>query len=169
MLRLLPGDTPVNYYDQKLNNNFENTWEKVKPTFWNYKTPLRSDFGRRQALVEIDVLVALSLDIDFEELITVYQNHFFTFRKFELADQYDQRGQHIPNTVRKNLGGKEVRDARANWDGKSPLTVSWEIDNGNKTISKTFYPPFTKVDREADYEQAYKVFKERFGGAVSSG
>ena len=103
-----------------------------------------------------------------EELITIYRNHFFTFRKYELADQYDKRGQHIPNTIRKNLGGKEVRDARANWDGESPLTVSWPIDNGNQTVTKTLYPPFTKVDREADYEQAYKVFTERYGEAIPS-
>lgn len=68
-----------------------------------------------------------------------------------------------PNTARKNKGAKEVREARKNWDGKSPLTASWKIDNGLKTITKTFYPPFTGVDREADYERAYQVFGERYG------
>lgn len=83
-------------------------------------------------------------------------------RQYEIVDEYDSGGQIIPNTTRKNQGAKEVREARENWDGESPLTVSWEIDDGLKTIKKTFYPPFTGVDREVDYERAYKAFKERY-------
>ena len=58
---------------------------------------------------------------------------------------------------------KEFRDAREEWDGHSPLTVSWDIDNGNQTVTKTFHPPFTPVDREADYARAWAVFEERYG------
>ncbi|MBF0235544.1 MAG: hypothetical protein HQK65_21290, partial [Desulfamplus sp.] len=52
--------------------------------------------------------------------------------------------------------------ALKDWDGESPLTVSWEIDNGLQTVTKTFYPPFEGVDREKDYEIAYNEFKRRF-------
>ena len=81
-------------------------------------------------------------------------------RQYEMVDEYDAKGRHIPNTTRKNPGAKEFREARDNWDGKSPIKVSWEIDNGLKTVTKTFYPPFTKVDRETDYERAYHFFKK---------
>ena len=84
-------------------------------------------------------------------------------KDYEEADEYDSCGQRLPNTKRKDAGGKEVRAARADHDGVSPLTVSWEIDNGNQTVTKTFYPPFAHVDRIEDYRTAYRVFSERLG------
>jgi len=54
------------------------------------------------------------------------------------------------------------------WDRRSPLTASWEIDNGLQTVTKTFYPfddpdePFKPVDRERDYADAWAAFAERF-------
>ncbi|HPE60354.1 MAG TPA: hypothetical protein PLB10_08450 [Thiolinea sp.] len=41
--------------------------------------------------------------------------------------------------------------------------MSWDIDNGNQTVTKTFYPPFKHVDRIEDYKTAYRVFSERLG------
>ena len=47
-------------------------------------------------------------------------------------------------------------------DGPISLDVSWPIDDGLQTVTKTFYPPFTKVDREEDYRRAWEVFSERY-------
>src|SRR5690606_28415889 len=35
---------------------------------WNYDTPLRTDYARRAALIEIDAIVAIMLGIEVEDL-----------------------------------------------------------------------------------------------------
>ncbi|MCB0323264.1 MAG: hypothetical protein KDD69_06800, partial [Bdellovibrionales bacterium] len=145
-----------------LSTDFELPWEDLDPTVWSYKTPLRTDFSRRQALLEIDVLVAMSLGLTLEELQTIYRVQFPVFRQYELADEYDQQGRRLPNTARKDAGGTEVRAARAEHGDEAPLTVSWTIDEGKQTVTKTFYPPYERFDRESDYREAWAFFSERF-------
>ncbi|ABM18404.1 N-6 DNA methylase [Marinobacter nauticus] len=130
---------------------------------WSPASAFRKDKERWQAALELDVLLAIGFGLDIEELIQLYRVQFSALVEYEKVDEYDSKGQRLPNTKRKDDGGKEVRAARADHDGVSPLTVSWEIDNGNQTVTKTFYPPFSHVDRIEDYRTAYRVFSERLG------
>jgi hypothetical protein len=150
------------------------TWFTRLGATWSRDSALRTDYARRQALVEIDVLVAIGLGMTLEELINIYRAQFPIMRDYERDTWYDQRGR-IVFTNSKGLstvglarkrergsdtpGWEEVRDMKS---GTFDVVIDDDTMPGGpikRTI--TYEAPFDRCDRETDYALAWAEFKRR--------
>lgn len=170
--------------DPRLPNDF---FSSLTPE-WNRNCALRTDYARRQALVEIDVLVAMALGLTLEELKTIYRVQFPVMRQYETDTWYDKNGR-IVFTNSKGLTGVGLSRKASNSDRsyaidtndrkETGIALGWEDikDLKEGTVTKTFMDdtlpggpversityiaPFDRCDREQDYETAWKAFSSR--------
>ncbi len=140
---------------------------------WDWDTPLRTRYARRQALVELDVLAAQALGLTLDELQTIYRVQFPVLRKYEQNTWYDQNGRIIytknrglPGVGFKSKKWKQVKDKPS---GTVERTVEDDTQPGGPVERTIVYEaPFTACDREADYERAWGVFENRSGDQTRS-
>ena len=118
---------------------------------WRPSTLLRRDLDRRQALIEIDALVALMLGVTADELCTIYRTQFAVLHGYDHGKyHYDANGRLVPVELQR-LWAKEG-------DSLSADELTAENVSGN---TYTYKLPFTRYDREADMRAAYAEFESR--------
>jgi hypothetical protein len=168
-------------WEKNWNDVFKlDSWSKQDPRLkafktltsnWQWSTPLRNWFERRQALVEIDVITAMALGLTIEELILIYNVQFPVLQQNEDDTWYDTKG-NIVFTCSKGLVGvgldraewNNIKDYKAGETYEHTITKS-ELYKGKKI---TYQAPFDKCDRVEDYKLAWDWFEKVFNGKNKS-
>jgi hypothetical protein len=131
---------------------------------WSASVPLRIDFARRQALIEIDVLVAHALGLTLDELCAIYRVQFDKLRANEQNTWYDRTGRiaYLDGETAYGFSTPRWREVHDMTSG----TVSREIEDdtlpgGPRQRVITYEAPFDRCDREEDYKTAWAEFEKR--------
>ncbi|MGB5917049.1 MAG: hypothetical protein WBG63_19445, partial [Phormidesmis sp.] len=154
-----------------------NTFFTPRTPHWQRHCALRTDYARRQALVEIDVLAAMALGLTLDELITIYRVQFPVMRQYDKETFYDQTGR-IVFTVSKGLPGVgyprkgNAKKGIIGWEDIQHMTEGTvervitddTLPGGPRQRTITYHAPFDKCDRETDYRTAWAAFEKRQGG-----
>lgn len=130
---------------------------------WTMKTPLRTDFERRAALVEIDALSALMLGLTAEHLALMFRAQFPVLRKYEYEMYFDRNGRkiakdHHAQGVHQQKDDYKLLQAWMNGEDCGDLLERYTPFGPDDAHEE---PWFYKPDREAEMRAAYADFEQR--------
>lgn len=147
---------------------------------WQWSTPLRNYFERRQALVEIDVIAAMALGLSLQDLEMIYTIQFPVLQQNENDTWYDAEGKIVFTCSRGLTGvgldrpvwnamrGNPIKDADGNVIAYEGLVSQYThtIDPRKSELyggqQQTFIAPYNRCDRIADYRTAWAHFEKKF-------
>ena len=132
----------------------------IGPT-WERTTPLRTEYERRAALVEIDALVAVWLGITEEQLEAIYPARYPVLGDYEDVTWFDATGRKIAG----NWNTFGTGQTKEHWQ----QFENYLEDPAANPVPDGYTAPFYKADRVAEYRQAHVVFAERLRRAQEGG
>ncbi|MCX5375848.1 DNA methyltransferase [Streptomyces sp. NBC_00091] len=124
---------------------------------WSWGTPLRTDFERRAALVEIDALVAVWLGISADELVAMYRARFPVLQQYEENMWFDATGRRIAKAHQQH-GYGQPKDA---WKQLS----SHENFPLEATVPDGYEGPLYRANRVEEMRAAHAEFTRRLRAA----
>ncbi|MET8134939.1 DNA methyltransferase [Streptomyces sp. NPDC005251] len=140
------------------------TWPKSTPTLaegvgptWTRDTPLRTEFARRAALVEIDALVAVWLGISADELVAMYDARFPVLQQYEENMWFDAAGRRIAKAHQQH-GYGQPKDAWKKLSSHDEFPVEYTLPDG-------YSDPLYQAHRRKEMKVAHAEFTRRMRGA----
>ena len=143
------------------------------PVLWQREVGFRTEFARRMALVEIDVIIAQDFGFTLDQLIEMYTTYFPVLMENERGTWYDQNGRIVWTCSKSLLGVGWLNEdqkipSKTEWaktlDSEPSELVCKAIDdtmpNGPCEVERRFVGPFTLCDRIADYRRAWDHFEK---------
>ncbi|MEV7398894.1 DNA methyltransferase [Streptomyces sp. NPDC091267] len=128
----------------------------IGPT-WTRDTPLRTEFARRAALVEIDALVAVWLGISADELVAMYNARFPVLQQYEENMWFDAAGRRIAKAHQQH-GYGQPKDAWKELSAHDDFPAQANVPPG-------YSGPLYRADRRREMRAAHEEFTRRLRAA----
>ena len=116
------SDFRLQKWSQENNSRVDSKFFSRLTSKWERSYALRSDYIRRLALIELDVLVAKSIGISLDELISIYKIQFPVIQQNEKDTWYDSSGSIV---FTNNVGISGVGIARTSSRSNPEVTLSY--------------------------------------------
>ncbi|MEV7956636.1 class I SAM-dependent DNA methyltransferase [Streptomyces sp. NPDC088141] len=128
---------------------------------WEHTTPLRTEYERRAALVELDALVSVWLGITADQLVAIFKSRYPQLHDYEAKTWFDANGRKIAENFNTYGHGQTKQD----WlDLEAHLA-----DPANTPPPAGYVAPFYKADREAEMRAAHAHFQVRLDAEIAAG
>ncbi|MGW9717288.1 class I SAM-dependent DNA methyltransferase [Micrococcus aloeverae] len=119
---------------------------------WSPDVSPRIAAQRRNIEVELDVILAIMLNVSADDLCSIYRSRFPTLGRFDrVRDYFDANGRLVPGEVLANFkkkGERITQEERTAVHPGSGMAYEYEL-------------PFATRDREEDFRTAYTEFQRR--------
>ncbi|MFI0790978.1 class I SAM-dependent DNA methyltransferase [Streptomyces lydicus] len=142
-------------------------WPRLEPLAvglkrtWEYATPLRTEYERRAALVELDALVSVWLGITADQLVAIFKSRFPQLHDYEKSTWFDINGRKIAADFNTYGHGQTKQDY---------LDLLAHLEDPEHTPPPEGYQgPFYKADREAEMRAAHAHFQARLDAEIAAG